>query len=115
MECLQNLDAIADRVGGAATFHGGGIATTAADSPHLLVPQMKAQFLHAVAQSDDMQDPNAKVRLKEAFDKAKLPAEIEVYSGAAHGWCPPDSGVYNEPQAEKAWTRLLALYSKALA
>ena len=50
-----------------------------------------------------------------APDKASLPAEIEVYTGAAHGWCPPDSGVYNEPQAEKAWSRLLALYGKALA
>jgi carboxymethylenebutenolidase len=53
--------------------------------------------------------------LKETFAKANLPAEIEVYQNAAHGWCPPDSGVYNEGQAEKAWTRLLALYSKALA
>ena len=53
--------------------------------------------------------------LNETFAKANLPAEIEVFTGAAHGWCPPDSGVYNEPQAEKAWSRLLALYGKALA
>ena len=52
---------------------------------------------------------------KETFEKANLPAEIEVYTGAAHGWCPPDSQVYNEAQAEKAWSRLLALYGKALA
>ena len=49
------------------------------------------------------------------FASAGRPAEIEVYSGAAHDWCPPDSGVYNEPQAERAWSRLLALYEKALA
>ena len=53
--------------------------------------------------------------LKETFAKANLPAEIEVYTGSAHGWCPPDSGVYNEQLAEKAWSRLLALYGKALA
>jgi len=43
------------------------------------------------------------------------PAEIEVYEGTKHGWCPPDSRVYNEAQAEKAWGRMLALYERALA
>jgi carboxymethylenebutenolidase len=66
----------------------------------------------AVAADDDQRAPNDKNVLKEA--KASLPAEIEVYENAAHGWCPPDSGVYHEPQAEKAWNRLLALYGKAL-
>jgi carboxymethylenebutenolidase len=61
-----------------------------------------------------MQKPMDKTTLKESFDKAKLQSEIEVYP-AMHGWCPPDTNVYNEMQAEKAWTRLLALYSKALA
>jgi carboxymethylenebutenolidase len=67
------------------------------------------------AANDDQRSPNEKSVLKETFAKANLPAEIEVYDGAAHGWCPPDSGVYNEPQAEKAWSRLLAMYGKALA
>lgn len=111
---MRTAAAVPDRVGGAATFHGGGLVTTAADSPHLLVPQMKAQFLHAVAQSDDTPNPNAKVILKEAFDKAKLLAEIEVYP-AMHGWCPPDSTVYDKDLAEKAWSRLLVLFGKALA
>jgi carboxymethylenebutenolidase len=64
--------------------------------------------------NDDTRSPNDKTTLKETFAQAKLPAEIEVY-GAAHGWCPPDSRVYNEALAEKAWSRLLALYGKALA
>jgi carboxymethylenebutenolidase len=75
----------------------------------------KSQFLIAIAANDDMRAPDEKNVLKETFAKAKLPAEIEVYTGAAHGWCPPDTQVYNEPQAEKAWSRLLALYGKALA
>ena len=74
----------------------------------------KAQFLIAIAANDDARSPNEKTVLKETFAKANLPAEIEVYAGAAHGWCPPDSRVYNEPQAEKAWSRLLALYRRAL-
>jgi carboxymethylenebutenolidase len=107
--------AVPDRVGAVASFHGGGLVTDMPNSPHLQASKTKAQFLIAIATNDDMRSPNEKNVLKETFEKAKLPAEIEVYANAAHGWCPPDSGVYNEGQAEKAWTRLLALYSKALA
>ena len=107
--------AVPDRVGAVASFHGGGLVTTMPNSPHLQASKTKAQFLIAVAANDDMRAPDEKNVLKDTFAKANLPAEIEVYTGAAHGWCPPDSGVYNEPQAEKAWSRLLALYGKALA
>jgi carboxymethylenebutenolidase len=68
----------------------------------------------AIAANDDQRAPGDKNALKDAFAQAKLQAEVEVYAGA-HGWCPPDSRVYNEPDAEKAWKRLLALYGKALA
>jgi len=112
---MRTAAAVPDRVGAGASFHGGGLVTQAADSPHLLVPQMKAQFLFAVAENDDMRDPEAKNVLRDTYAKAKLPAEIEVYGGAAHGWCPPDSQVYNQAQAEKAWSRLLVLFGKALA
>jgi carboxymethylenebutenolidase len=107
--------AVPDRVGAVASFHGGGLVTDQPNSPHLQASKTKAQFLIAVAANDDQRAPAEKDVLKETFAKANLPAEIEVYTGAAHGWCPPDSGVYNEPQAEKAWSRLLALYGKALA
>ena len=106
--------AVPDRVGAVASFHGGGLVTKEPNSPHLQASQTKAQFLVEIAENDDQRSPDEKNVLKETFAKAKLPAEIEVYAGAAHGWCPPDSQVYNEPQAEKAWTRLLALYGKAL-
>jgi len=111
---FRTAAAMPGRVGAVASFHGGGLVTTMPNSPHLQAAQTKAQFLIAVAENDDARAPNDKNVLKETFAKANLPAEIEVYAGA-HGWCPPDSGVYNEPQAEKAWTRLLALYGKALA
>ena len=107
--------AVPDRVGAVASFHGGGLVTDQPNSPHLQASKTKAQFLVAVAANDDQRAPTEKDVLKETFAKANLPAEIEVYTGAAHGWCPPDSSVYNEPQAEKAWSRLLALYKKALA
>jgi carboxymethylenebutenolidase len=112
---MRTAAAVPDRVGAAASFHGGGLVSQAADSPHLLVPTMKAQFLIAVAENDDQREPETKTVLRDTFAKAGLAAEIEVYAGAAHGWCPPDSAVYNEPQAERAWSRLLALFEKALA
>jgi carboxymethylenebutenolidase len=100
-----------DRVGAVASFHGGGLVTKEPDSPHLLVAKTKAALLVAIASNDDMRSPDEKNVLKETFAKSGNPAEIEVYSGA-HGWCPPDSTVYKMDDAEKAWTRLLALYSK---
>jgi carboxymethylenebutenolidase len=111
---MRTAAAVPDRVGAGASFHGGGLVTKNPDSPHLLVPQMKASFLFAVAENDDQREPEAKTVLKDTYAKANLPAEIEVYAGAAHGWCPPDSQVYNEKQAERAWSRLLALFGKAL-
>jgi carboxymethylenebutenolidase len=112
---LRTAAAVPDRVGAVASFHGGGLVTDKPNSPHLQAAQTKAQFLIAIAANDDTRSPTEKDVLKETFAKANRPAEIEVYTGAAHGWCPPDTQVYNEPQAEKAWSRLLALYGKALA
>ena len=111
---LRTAAAVSDRVAAAVSFHGGGLVTDMPNSPHLQAAKTRAQFLIAIAENDDMRSPNDKNVLKETFAKAKLPAEIEVYP-AAHGWCPPDSRVYNQAQAEKAWSRLLALYGKVLA
>lgn len=99
------------RVRAGATFHGGGMA---ADEMLARVPQMKAHFLVAIAENDDKRAPADKEKLRTAFTAAKLPAEIEVYPGTLHGWCPPDSSVYNQPQAERAWGRLLHLFETAL-
>ena len=112
---FRTAAAMPDRVGAVASFHGGGLVTDQPNSPHVQASKTQAQFLVAIAANDDQRSPNDKTALKDTFDAAKRPAEIEVYTGAAHGWCPPDSGVYNEPLAERAWSRLLALYGKALA
>ncbi len=112
---FRTAAAVPDRVGAVATFHGGGLVTDQPNSPHLQAAKTKAQFLIAIAANDDARSPKDKDIMKETFAQANLPAEIEVYANAAHGWCPPDSKVYNEAQAEKAWSRLLALYGKALA
>jgi carboxymethylenebutenolidase len=104
-----------DRIGAGASFHGANLATDKPESPHLLVPKMKAQYLIAIAENDDQRDPAAKNLLREAFAKASLKAEIEVYGGTMHGWCVLDSKVYNQEQAEKAWGRMVALFKTSLA
>jgi carboxymethylenebutenolidase len=118
---FKTCAAINTRVGAGATFHGGGLVTDKPDSPHLLIPKMKTHMLIAIAASDDTKQPDAKDKLKEAFASAKIPAEVEVYTGTQHGWCvkdmPLNAGkpIYYEPDAERAWGRLLALYKTTLA
>ena len=111
---MRTAAAVPNRIGAVGSFHGGGLVTDDADSPHRLVEQMDAQFLIAIAENDDERAPEEKSVLRETFAAANLQAEIEVYP-AAHGWCPPDSAVYNEAQAERAWSRLLVMFETALA
>ena len=107
--------ALPERIGAGGSFHGGGLVTDSNDSPHLLAPQIQAGLLIAIAANDDEKEPHAKVMLREAFDSAGVSAEIEVYEDTLHGWCPPDSRVHNEVQAERAWSRLMALFERELA
>ncbi|HEY6390605.1 MAG TPA: dienelactone hydrolase family protein [Bryobacteraceae bacterium] len=117
---VRTAAALPDRIGAGASFHGGGLVTDKPDSPHLLAPKIKARMYFGVASNDDARQPDAKDKLKEAFAAAKVPAEIEVYSGL-HGWCVPDmpmqngAPIYNKPDAERAWGKLVALYKAALA
>ena len=112
---LRTAAAFPEQIGAGATFHGASLVTDRPDSPHLLIRHIKAQYLMAIAQSDDAKQPEAKVILRKAFAQAHLQAEIEVYPGTQHGWCVPDSRVYNHAQAERAWARQLVLLRRALA
>jgi len=119
---VKTAAAIPNRVGAGGSFHGGGLVTDNAGSPHLLAPKIKARMYFGIAANDDMRQPDAKDKLKAAFAAAKVPAEIEVYAGSQHGWCVPDMPlqpngmpIYNKPDAERAWAKLVALYKTALA
>ncbi len=119
---VRTAAAVPDRVGAGASFHGGNLVTDNANSPHLLAPKIKARMYFAIASNDDMRQPDAKDKLREAFAAAHVPAEIEVYAGAQHGWCVPDmpldnngKPIYSKPDAERAWSKLVALYKAALA
>ena len=116
---FRTMAAVPDRIGAGGSFHGGGLVTDQPTSPHLLIPKMKGRLYVAVAANDDQRQPDAKDKLKEAFTAAKVPAEVEVYK-SNHGWCVPDmpaeasNPIYNKPEAEKAWAKLVALYKTAL-
>ena len=100
--------ALPARVRAIASFHGAGLVGDTPQSTNRLVPRLKGRALIAIAQNDDARAPGDKDALRAAFAAAKIPAEIEVYP-ANHGWCPPDSPAYDKVQAERAWTRQLAL------
>jgi carboxymethylenebutenolidase len=112
---IRTAARLADRVGAIASFHGSKLVTQEANSPHLLVPETKARALFAIAENDDRANPGTKTALCEAYDKARLPAEIEVYAGTVHGWCSLDTKAYNPFHAERAWSRLLGLFGETLA
>jgi carboxymethylenebutenolidase len=118
---MRTAASVPNRIGAGGSFHGGGLVTNNPDSPHLLAPKIKAKMYFGVAANDDAQQPDAKTKLKEAFDAANNPAEIEVYSQSQHGWCISDmpkqangQPIYNKPDADRAWTKLLALYKAGL-
>ena len=118
---VKTAATVPNRVGAGPSFHGGGLVTTNPDSPHLLASKIKARMYFGIAANDDMQQPDAKTKLKESFQAAKVPVEIEVYSQSQHGWCISDmpkqangQPIYNKADADRAWTKLLALYKAAL-
>jgi carboxymethylenebutenolidase len=118
---MRTAAAFPDQIGAGGSFHGGGLVTDKPNSPHLLAPKIKARLYIAIAANDDQKQPDAKDKLREAFAAAKVAAEVEVYPGTKHGWCVPDmpqqngEPIYSKPDAERAWSKLMALYKAALA
>lgn len=102
-----------ERIGVIGSFHGGGLVTEEADSPHKLLARTKVAALICIAANDDERAPDTKDTLRKAAEAAHLTAEIEVYP-AQHGWCVTDSPVYDQTQAERAWARLLDMLATNL-
>lgn len=117
---MRSAAVLGERVGAAASFHGGGLVTDAPTSPHRLAPRIRARLLVAIAASDDERQPEAKDQLRSAFAEAGLSAQVEVYPGTRHGWCVSDiphpgaPAIYSEADAERAFGQLVALYRSAL-
>ncbi len=103
-----------DRIGAAASFHGGNLASDLPVSPHLLLDKMKAELYIGVADNDASYPPEMGVRFEAAAKDAGVTYRSELYAGKAHGWMKPDMPVYDAPAAERGWTELFALYGRAL-
>jgi carboxymethylenebutenolidase len=101
--------AVPGRVRAAASFHGGGLVGPAADAPVNLLAKTQASFLFAIAQDDDAKSPGDKDALRKAASAAGRPAEAVVYP-ANHGWCVPDSPVYDAAQADLVFEQMTGLF-----
>jgi carboxymethylenebutenolidase len=111
---VRTAAAVPGRVRAAAGFHpGNGWEGDGPDTPLKLFAKSRASHLLCLAQNDDKQKPEIKDEIKAAAAAAGRPATVDVYH-ADHGWTVPDSPVYNQGEAERAWSNLLALYSKSL-
>lgn len=103
-----------ERIGAAASFHGGRLATDDPVSPHLLADQLKAELYIAVADNDQSYPPEMAERFEAALKAAGVTYRSEVYAGKLHGWMKPDLPVYDAEAAEKGWGELVELYRRAL-
>ncbi|HXA38076.1 MAG TPA: dienelactone hydrolase family protein [Phenylobacterium sp.] len=111
---LRAAGTFPERIAVAASFHGGGMATDAEDSPHLLAPAMKAKILVAGADQDSSFDEAQCARLDKALNDAGLDAKVTIWTGMKHGWVPADMPVHDAAGAERHWTELVALFDEVL-
>ncbi|TIO75241.1 MAG: dienelactone hydrolase family protein [Mesorhizobium sp.] len=103
-----------DRIVAAASFHGGNLASDAADSPHRKAASIKARVYVGTAGIDRSFPPEQSARLAEALRAAEVDHVIENFVGVGHGWCIKDHSVYNEAAAERHWKRLTTFFSETL-
>lgn len=101
------------RIGAVASYHGGGLATDAPDSPHLLASQIEAKVYVAGAIEDAHFPDEQKHRLEAALTEAGVDHVVETYP-AKHGWVPRDTPAYDAAEAEHHWRTLVALFDGAL-
>jgi len=111
---LRTAAARTDHIGAAASFHGGRLFTDSPDSPHLLLPRIKARLYFGHAVEDRSMPAEAIERLNHALEAWGGEYESEVYEGAHHGWTVPDNPSYDLPQAERAFAKLTELFAKTL-
>lgn len=111
---MRTAAARPDPIAAVASFHGGRLFTDAATSPHLVLPRIKARLYFGHATQDQSMPPEAIAKLNDALQAWGGLYESEVYEGAYHSWTVPDSPVYNQPQAERAFAKLTELFAKTL-
>lgn len=104
---------VPDRVVAAASFHGGGLVTDSADSPHLLADQMTATVYVAGAENDASFTKAHAATLDEALSAAGVAHTVEFYP-AAHGFAVPDNAPYDADAAARHWAAMRDVFGGAL-
>jgi len=103
-----------DKIAAAASFHGGGLVTDGPDSPHLVLPAIRARLYFGHATNDRSMPEEAIEKLEGALQSWGGRYESEIYESAHHSWTVPDSPVYNQPQADRAFEKLTTLFAQTL-
>lgn len=103
-----------ERIGAAASFHGGSLATDSDSSPHLLAEHILGRVLVAAADGDGSYPPSMAARLVGRFMEAGVDLRHESYAGASHGWTMSDFPVYDEAAAERHWDSLVEFLTATL-
>jgi carboxymethylenebutenolidase len=103
-----------DKVGAAASFHGGRIAVEDdPESPHLAANRISATVYVAGAEDDGSFTPEQAQLLDSALTEAGVPHTVEFYP-AKHGFAVPDNPTYDAAAEDRHWKALEALYRSAL-
>jgi carboxymethylenebutenolidase len=103
-----------DRVAAAASFHGGGLVTDSADSPHLRADEIQATVYVAGAENDGSFTAEHAEQLEKALTAAGVDHKIETYP-AAHGYAVPDNASYDAAAADRHWTATREFFGANLA
>jgi carboxymethylenebutenolidase len=111
---LRAAAAAPDRFSAALSFHGGHLYTDDADSPHLLLPRVKARLYFGHATNDHTISAEQIKKLEAALSDWGGDFESETYD-ALHGWCVPGrEGIYNAEKADRAFAKMVAVLKAAL-
>jgi carboxymethylenebutenolidase len=103
-----------DRIAALGGFHGGGLATDDAESPHRSAGALKAELYLGHADNDGSNSPEQIAALDAALDEAGVQHTTEVYEDAAHGYTMSDTPAWNEEAAERHFAALFDLLERAL-
>ncbi|MEU0628992.1 dienelactone hydrolase family protein [Streptomyces sp. NPDC005989] len=110
---MRTAAAHPDRVAAAAGFHPSALVTDAPDSPHRLVPGLKAEVHLGLAESD--MTPEAISEFEQALDAAGVAHTCEIYPGTLHGFTMADTAAFDPVALQRHWDRLLPLLDRTLA
>lgn len=99
-QCPEQVQAV-------AAFHPGGLVTAEPDSPHRLLPRVRARLLLRYADEDASMTPQDQRVFGDAAHRAGLSCQAACYPGAQHGFTMSDLPAYDAAATQRHWQELL--------